>query len=93
MRKCFVHLVAVNMFQLAESLVGNVFAKNFGNDDAVDNGFGKEYKWRTVTGGFNEAKKTRRPIMVIIHRHGCPSCDKLRPKIASSLKLLDLSKQ
>ncbi|XP_046427535.1 thioredoxin domain-containing protein 12-like [Neodiprion fabricii] len=86
-----VPLVPVTLLHLPAIVVARVIAQDSGNENSGDHGFGLSYRWRSVSGGFTEAKKTRKPIMVVVHKLGCPACANLRPKFANSLKLLDLS--
>ncbi|XP_029164062.1 thioredoxin domain-containing protein 12-like [Nylanderia fulva] len=60
------------------------------NDDS--NYFGHMYKWKNLRDGFREAKICRKPIFLLIHKPGCPTCEKLKPKFINSIRLLDLSK-
>lgn len=51
-------------------------------------------KWRRrVTDAVNEAKETKKPIMVCIHRKWCPACHTLMPKLTSNAQIIELSKQ
>ncbi|XP_011629575.1 thioredoxin domain-containing protein 12-like [Pogonomyrmex barbatus] len=65
---------------------GNVIAANDSNRD-----FGRMYKWRNLQEGFQDAKISRKPIFLLIHKSGCPTCEKLKPKFANSIRILDLS--
>ncbi|XP_034944107.1 thioredoxin domain-containing protein 12-like isoform X2 [Chelonus insularis] len=56
-----------------------------------DYGFGTAYKWRSLPGGLQEARRTGKPIFLLIHKITCPSCQKLKEKFSRSIKLIDLS--
>ncbi|XP_048507799.1 thioredoxin domain-containing protein 12-like [Athalia rosae] len=92
MKKGYLHFITIKLLNIKNTYVVNlIFAKNSSGEHADDNGFGKLYKWQTVTNGFVEAKKSRKPIMIIIHKSGCQACINLHKKFANSPKLLDLS--
>ncbi|XP_012227694.2 thioredoxin domain-containing protein 12-like [Linepithema humile] len=59
--------------------------------DDLNHGFGQMYKWRNLQEGFQEAKVSRKPIFLLIHKPGCPTCEKLKPKFANAIRILDLS--
>eukprot|EP00794_Sanderia_malayensis_P005502 gene5502-6187_t len=59
---------------------------------SLDNGFGKDYAWLDYADGLAEAKNTGKPIMMIIHQDWCSSCQRLKPKIAESKELIEMSK-
>lgn len=61
--------------------------------DDLNHGFGQMYKWRNLQEGFQEAAISRKPIFLLIHKPGCPTCEKLKPKFANAIRILDLSQQ
>ncbi|EZA53130.1 hypothetical protein DMN91_005424 [Ooceraea biroi] len=72
---------------LAYHICGKVTAA-----DDNSNNFGQMYKWKNLQDGFAEAKVSRKPIFLLIHKAGCPTCEKLKPKFTNSIRILDLSK-
>ncbi|XP_050458531.1 thioredoxin domain-containing protein 12-like [Cataglyphis hispanica] len=77
---------SVNFTALAYYVFGNAA------DNNLNNVFGQMYKWKNLQEGFREAKISRKPIFLLIHKPGCPTCEKLKPKFINSIRLLDLSK-
>ncbi|XP_025267275.1 thioredoxin domain-containing protein 12-like [Camponotus floridanus] len=61
-------------------------------EDDSNYNFSHMYKWKNLQEGFQEAKVCRKPIFLLIHKPGCPTCEKLKPKFTNSIRLLDLSK-
>ncbi|XP_029678751.1 thioredoxin domain-containing protein 12-like [Formica exsecta] len=84
--KCLVG--SVNFTALANYIFGSAVSA----DDDSNNHFGHMYKWKNLQEGFREAKVCRKPIFLLIHKPGCPTCEKLKPKFINSIRLLDLSK-
>lgn len=84
--KCFGSL---NFTNLVNYIFGNVSAA----DDNANYNFGQMYKWKSLQEGFEEAKISRKPVFLLIHKPGCPSCEKLKDKFAKSIRILDLSVQ
>jgi len=70
-----------------------VFGSAIAAKDDSSYNFGHMYKWKNLQEGFQEAKVCRKPIFLLIHKPGCPTCEKLKPKFTNSIRLLDLSKQ
>ncbi|KYM79510.1 Thioredoxin domain-containing protein 12 [Atta colombica] len=69
-------------------IFGNVIAAA---DDDSNRNFERMYKWRNLQKGFQEAKIYKKPIFLLIHKPGCPTCEKLKPKFTNSIKILNLS--
>lgn len=59
---------------------------------APSNGFNDNIAWRGLSEGFAEAKKTGRPLMLLVHASWCPKCKKLKPQFHSP-SLAKLSEQ
>ncbi|TGZ43782.1 thioredoxin domain-containing protein 12 isoform X1 [Temnothorax longispinosus] len=70
-----------------------IFRNVIAADDDPNRNFGRMYKWRNLQEGFQEAKICRKPIFLLIHKPGCPTCEKLKPKFANSIRILDLSER
>ncbi|XP_018341476.1 PREDICTED: thioredoxin domain-containing protein 12-like [Trachymyrmex septentrionalis] len=69
-------------------IFGNVIAAA---DDDSNRNFERMYKWKNLREGFQEAKISRKPIFLLIHKPGCPTCEKLKPRFTNSIKILNLS--
>ncbi|XP_015754777.1 PREDICTED: protein disulfide-isomerase A5-like [Acropora digitifera] len=41
---------------------------------ASDNGWGKDIKWYSVEEGFEKAKESKTPVMLIVHKSWCGAC-------------------
>ncbi|XP_075217205.1 thioredoxin domain-containing protein 12-like isoform X3 [Lycorma delicatula] len=59
----------------------------------VSAGFGREISWRFFEMGLAEAKSQNLPIMMIFHKSWCSACKALKPQVAASTEIRDLSKQ
>lgn len=93
MRIFFKYASVLNLASIADQVVGLALASGDLNNFDSDRGFGHIFKWRTLNDAFHEAKVTRKPIFLVIHRPWCPACKKLKVNFEKSIKLLDLSKQ
>lgn len=60
---------------------------------ASDNGWGKDIKWYSVEEGFEKAKESKTPVMLIVHKSWCGACKSLKKKVAKSSEIAELSKQ
>ncbi|KYQ59836.1 Thioredoxin domain-containing protein 12 [Trachymyrmex zeteki] len=72
-------------------IFGNVIAAADDDSNRNSRNFERMYKWRNLQEGFQEAKICRKPIFLLIHKPGCPTCEKLKPKFTNSIRILDLS--
>lgn len=54
-------------------------------------GFGEYIEWKTFQTGHEIAKEQNRPIMLIIHRSGCAACKGIKPIVAQSRPIWELS--
>jgi len=59
---------------------------------APSHGFNDEIAWRGLDEGLAEAKRSNRPLMLLVHASWCPKCKKLKPVFHSSA-LAELSSQ
>ncbi|MGB1276733.1 MAG: thioredoxin family protein [Nannocystaceae bacterium] len=59
---------------------------------AESHGFNDQIAWRGLDEGFAEAKKSGRPLMLLVHASWCPKCKKLKPSFNSSA-LTELSRK
>ncbi|XP_065071390.1 uncharacterized protein LOC135696049 [Rhopilema esculentum] len=59
---------------------------------SLDQGFGKDYAWMSYDSALEEAKRSGKAILLIIHQDWCGACQRLKPKIADSKDLLEKSK-
>ncbi|KAL0117165.1 hypothetical protein PUN28_010186 [Cardiocondyla obscurior] len=78
------------------NIAGLVCYSVFGSVIAADNdttNFERAYKWRSLSEGFREAKTSRKPIFLLVHKPGCPTCENLQAKIVKSIRILDLSQR
>jgi len=73
------------------ALIYHIYGKVNATDDSHD--FGEMYKWKNLQEAYKEAKDNRKPIFLLIHKIGCPTCEQLKPKFINSIRILDLSKQ
>ena len=93
MRNFFKYVSALNLSSIVDQVVGTMLASGDGNNVVSDGGFGQVYRWKSLDYAFQEAKITRKPIFLLIHRPWCPACKKLKIKFSKSMKLLDISKE
>ncbi|KAK3705285.1 hypothetical protein QZH41_008171 [Actinostola sp. cb2023] len=59
----------------------------------LDRGFGKNITWMTLSEGLRSAKDSKKPAMVIIHKTWCGACKALKPHIANSTEIHEMSKK
>jgi len=59
---------------------------------SLSRGFGDYIDWQTLEKGKEIAKEQTKPMMVIIHRTWCSACKALKPKLANSYDVYELSK-
>lgn len=50
---------------------------------APANGFGDEIAWRSLDAGLEEAKRSGRPLMLVVHTSWCARCKALKPQFAA----------
>lgn len=88
MRQYFKYFSSFSIISLADKVVLSLSNSNV----KLDNGFGNEYKWQTLTQGFKEAKHLKKPIFLVVHKLTCPACIELKDKFSKSIKLIELSR-
>ena len=54
-------------------------------------GFGNQYAWVSWSGAKTLASQQNKPVMVILHKTWCGACKRLKPLVAGSKAMLDLS--
>ena len=54
-------------------------------------GFGSEYAWVSWSEAKSVASQQNKPIMVILHKSWCGACKRLKPLVAGSKAMLELS--
>jgi protein-disulfide reductase (glutathione) len=54
-------------------------------------GFGSHYAWISWSEAKTVARQQNKPIMVILHKSWCGACKRLKPLVAGSKAMLDLS--
>eukprot|EP00112_Aurelia_sp_Birch-Aquarium-sp1_P009305 Seg2052.5 transcript_id=Seg2052.5/GoldUCD/mRNA.D3Y31 product="Thioredoxin domain-containing protein 12" protein_id=Seg2052.5/GoldUCD/D3Y31 len=59
---------------------------------SLDQGFGKEYDWKSYEDGLEACRRSGKPMLLIIHQDWCGSCQRLKPKIAASDDLIKMGK-
>merc|ERR1712038_354121 len=59
--------------------------------NVLSNGFGDEIEWKPWNEALDLAKKTEKPIMVLLHKTSCPACKSFKPIFANSKEILELS--
>ncbi|XP_011313759.1 thioredoxin domain-containing protein 12-like [Fopius arisanus] len=89
MRQYLKYFWSTGIIGIAEQVIETLLVH--GVEYEFDYGFGNSYKWRNLSGGFEEAKKSGKPIFLIIHKPKCPACIKLKDKFSRSVKLIDIS--
>jgi len=57
----------------------------------VGHGWGDSIQWRTFEQAKIESKEQNKPIMVILHKSWCGACKRLKPLVAGSKTLADIS--
>ncbi|XP_035698993.1 thioredoxin domain-containing protein 12-like [Branchiostoma floridae] len=63
-----------------------------GDDQNKGRGFGDNFAWKDFQSGLQEAKETKKPLLLLIHKSWCGACKALKPKFAASKQIQDLSK-
>ncbi|XP_003702094.1 thioredoxin domain-containing protein 12 [Megachile rotundata] len=76
------YLTSLNLINLANDTVANTL---------LPSGFERLFKWRSFNDGFEEAKASKKPILLFIYKDLCPACRKLKQKFANCMRLMDLS--
>eukprot|EP00050_Salpingoeca_kvevrii_P010600 m.9328 g.9328 ORF g.9328 m.9328 type:complete len:175 (+) comp2964_c0_seq1:1657-2181(+) len=56
-------------------------------------GWGDGIEWRSLEAGKAEALASQKPLMVIIHKTWCGACKALKPRVAASEEVAELSRQ
>jgi protein-disulfide reductase (glutathione) len=54
-------------------------------------GWGDGIEWQTLDVAKQIAKQTQRPIMIIVHKTWCGACKRLKPLVAASEEIAELS--
>ncbi|KAG7211396.1 hypothetical protein KM043_010684 [Ampulex compressa] len=83
------YLCSLNLVGLANHVAENITSGDAHNDC----GFSQLFKWRSFKIGFEEAKKSKKPIFLLIQETTCNTCQELKCKLSKSIKLIDLSSQ
>ncbi|XP_075217204.1 thioredoxin domain-containing protein 12-like isoform X2 [Lycorma delicatula] len=84
-------IISVGLVYISSYLLCKVKAAS--NNSGLDRGFGREISWRFFEMGLAEAKSQNLPIMMIFHKSWCSACKALKPQVAASTEIRDLSKQ
>merc|ERR1711963_847860 len=59
--------------------------------NVLSNGFGDEIEWKPWSEALDLAKKTEKPILVLLHKTSCPACKSFKTVFAKSKEILELS--
>jgi len=59
--------------------------------ESNDNGLGERINWVSLEKGYEIAQNENKPLMLIIHKSWCGACRSLKPKIAESEEIFNLS--
>lgn len=59
---------------------------------APANGFGDAIAWRGLDEGLQEAARSHRPVMLVVHASWCPRCTELKPAFGER-ELVELSER
>ncbi|BFY98806.1 hypothetical protein BsWGS_01846 [Bradybaena similaris] len=54
-------------------------------------GWGESIRWLQLQDAMHEAQMTQRPMMVIVHKDGCPACARVKPLFATHPGIISLS--
>jgi len=61
-------------------------------ESGLARGWGDNIRWQTLDDAVEAAKKSQKPIMLVIHKTWCGACKVLKPLFAKSKEIAKLSK-
>ncbi|CAL1537664.1 unnamed protein product [Lymnaea stagnalis] len=81
-------MVAFRLIALANLAgFGTVFAGS-----NLARGWGETIKWTTLDDAKVQAKRSSKPLMIVVHKKQCPVCNELKPNFAVNSEIQNLSR-